>query len=98
MPFQPGVSGNAAGRPKGSQNKSTASVKAALCEAFEKMGGVPALLAWGKKNPEEFYKIWAKMMPTEIQANVSGKVVVEIAWEDVWTVGDARTSALAGSN
>lgn len=54
------------GRPKGSVNKTTASVKAALTEAFEKRGGVPALIAWSKEDPKEFYKLWGKMLPQEV--------------------------------
>ncbi len=54
------------GRKKGTPNKSTAAVKAALEEAFEKMGGVPALLRWGKSDPAEFYKLWAKLLPTQV--------------------------------
>lgn len=55
------------GRPKGSINKTTASVKQALTEAFDGMGGTPALVVWGKANPQLFYPIWSKMLPTEMQ-------------------------------
>ena len=96
MPFEKGKSGNPKGRRPGAPNKSTASVKAALSEAFEKRGGVKALLAWAKKEPTEFYKLWAKMLPTDVEAKFSGKI--EVAWTDLWTVGDARQAALAGSN
>ena len=62
------------GRQKGTINKTTASVKEALTQAFEQMGGVPALLTWGRSSPDEFYKLWAKMLPTEITANVNATV------------------------
>ena len=60
------------GRQKGTPNKSTAAVKAALLKAFSKLGGVPALVAWGKDNRGEFYKLWAKLLPTEIK-NADGE-------------------------
>ncbi len=82
------------GRPKGSINKTTASVKAALIEAFEKMGGVKSLLKWGRSEPTEFYKLWAKMLPTDVEASIKGKIEIRIQFEDSWTVGDARLSAL----
>lgn len=64
--------GNAGkGRPKGARNKSTASVKAALAEAFEKRGGVPSLLTWAESEPTEFYRLWSKMIPAEVE--MSGK-------------------------
>lgn len=36
-----------------------------LTAAFDLMGGVPALVRWGRKNPTEFYRIWARLIPKE---------------------------------
>ena len=58
------------GRAKGTPNRSTSSVKAALQEAFDKLGGVPALVRWGKEQPGEFYKIYARLVPTEVKASL----------------------------
>lgn len=55
-----------AGRKPGVPNKITANVKEALEIAFQGVGGVPKLVAWGKKNPAEFFKIWAKLLPASI--------------------------------
>ena len=64
--------GNAGkGRKKGVPNKTTASVKAALTEAFDHLGGVPALVAFGREQPAEFYKLWGRILPKEVE--VSGK-------------------------
>lgn len=54
------------GRKRGTPNKATASVKAALIAAFEKLGGVPSLVKWAKDDPKEFYKLWAKLLPVDI--------------------------------
>lgn len=54
------------GRPKGSQNKTTATVKAALQNVYDKKGGDKALLAWAKDNETEFYKLWGRMLPQEV--------------------------------
>lgn len=56
------------GRKKGVPNKTTSEVKKALTEAFDKMGGIPSLVEWGKENPTEFYKLWVKLIP--VQQNV----------------------------
>lgn len=37
--------------------------RAAVRWAFEEMGGVDALAAWGRDNPKEFYRIWASLAP-----------------------------------
>lgn len=36
-----------------------------LTQAFDLMGGVPALVRWGRANPTEFYRIWARLIPKE---------------------------------
>ena len=59
------------GRKKGTPNKATASVKQALNEAFEELGGVEALVEFGKENPRDFYNMWVKIMPTEIKQDLT---------------------------
>jgi hypothetical protein len=54
------------GRPKGLPNKVTRVVKELLADAFDELGGLPAFVAWGRKNPTEFYKLWAKLLPTQL--------------------------------
>lgn len=64
------------GRTKGTPNKTTVQVKQALLEAFEELGGVPSLVAWGIDNPTTFYQIWSKLAPIEakIEAEHSGDI------------------------
>lgn len=59
------------GRQKGSVNKTTAAVKEALERAFEGLGGVQSLIEWGKANRTEFYKLWTKLLPQEVNAKLS---------------------------
>jgi hypothetical protein len=72
MAFKKGQSGNPNGRPKGAPNKTTTAIKTAVLEAFNEMGGVPALLAWGRENQTEFYKIAARLIPAESSITVEG--------------------------
>jgi hypothetical protein len=60
------------GRPKGAKNKTTIAFKTAVLDAFNEMGGVVALLAWGKENQTEFYKIAARLIPAESSITVEG--------------------------
>lgn len=73
------------GRKKGSLNKTTASVKAALSEAFDKRGGVPALLTWAKDNETEFYRLWSKMIPVEVTGENGGPIEHR---HQTWKIGD----------
>jgi hypothetical protein len=60
------------GKVKGSQNKLTRTVKETVLAVFDDLQADPKanLLSWGKENPTEFYKIAAKLIPTEVNANV----------------------------
>lgn len=51
-------------------NKTTAAVKETLMAAFNGMGGLPALIEWGKANPTPFYRTWAKLLPQELKAEL----------------------------
>lgn len=68
------------GRKKGVPNKTTASVQAALTEAFERRGGIDALVAWAERDPTEFYKLWGKLIPKDIKAELSGNVGIVHSW------------------
>lgn len=59
------------GRQRGSQNRVTLSVKQALLQAFEEKGGVPALLDWAEKEPGQFYNLWGRLAPREVNAEVN---------------------------
>jgi len=65
------------GRKKGTPNKATYAVKDALQKAFDGIGGVSALEKWAINNQTEFYKIYAKLLPTELKADVSVNMTLE---------------------
>ena len=66
-----GIQGAGPGRPKGSLNRFT-NLKNAFLEAFERIGGIDSLTEWGKqpKNRRDFYRLLAKLLPREVDANV----------------------------
>ena len=68
------------GRKKGTLNKSTASAKAAMEEAFDNLGGVEALMQWGEDNQTDFYKLWSKLIPADIKAdvNATGEITINV--------------------
>ena len=67
------------GRTKGTPNKATASVKAAMRAAFDGIGGVKSLTSWAKDNPTEFYKLFARLIPTEVTGADGGPVEHAVA-------------------
>jgi len=62
------------GRKKGTPNRAGVEVKAALEKAFTTIGGHAALARWARQNPTEFYKLWSKLLPKDINATIDGQM------------------------
>lgn len=75
--------GEAKGRPVGAVNKLTRTVRDTVLEVFNELQGDPdvKLSAWAKSEPTEFYKIAAKLIPTEIKGTVKNVITVKIGDE-----------------
>lgn len=64
-----------------------------LSDAFDLMGGVAALVVWGRTNPTEFYRLWARLIPKE-SVEVSAQLPLEellkkLSGKEGSTVADA---------
>ena len=81
MPFEKGHK-KIGGKEKGTPNKLTRTVKEALLLAFNELQNDKKanLISWGKENPSAFYQVAAKLIPTEISANIE-KVTVKVVRE-----------------
>jgi hypothetical protein len=60
------------GRKKGVPNKVPAEVKVAVQMAFEKVGGYRYLMTVAEKQPQVFCTLLAKIIPTEVKAEITG--------------------------
>lgn len=65
------------GRVAGTPNKTTAAVKQALESAYSAIGDDEQFAKWASENQTEFYKLWSKMLPQELNAKMSGGVKVD---------------------
>jgi hypothetical protein len=84
------------GRRKGTPNKNTAAVKEAIEQAFENIGGVPALVAWAKKNPTLFYlHLFPKLLPLQVNHAGRDSGPIEVRWQ---TAGEADAKALPAAS
>ena len=66
------------GRQVGTPNKVTTVFKDAVRTVYEDIGGHTAFAAWAKKNQTDFYKIAARLIPTETASNSDDNITVEI--------------------
>lgn len=72
------------GRQKGTTNKFTATVKDVFESVFvdlqkDKSRAGPSLKEWARRNPGDYYKIAAKLMPHQITGDGGGPVQVAAA-------------------
>lgn len=72
MGFERGK-GKTGGRQKGTPNKLTATVKEVVLDTFNKLQEDKAhnMLRFAKDYPVEFYKIAAKLIPTDLKSEVT---------------------------
>lgn len=66
------------GRQKGSTNKVTSNVKDNMLQVFDALGGVAHMAIWAKDNETEFYRLYSKLIPTDITAKVETEVLVKL--------------------
>ena len=67
-----------AGRPAGVPNKLSGLVKDNIATVFEDMGGVYQMTEWAKENPNQFYAIYAKLLPLQVNADVTANTFSRI--------------------
>ena len=63
------------GRPPGSPNKTTASLKAAILEAFDEIGGASWLKDLAENDPRTFSSLLAKLIPSEVSADITSTTI-----------------------
>lgn len=68
------------GRIKGTPNKLTRTVKETVLAVFNELQADPKakLIVWAKEEPTEFYKIAAKLIPTEISGHLDSQIKLTI--------------------
>ena len=77
MPFVKGQSGNAAGRKPGAQNKLTTTVKEAIEQVAQGLGGTERMTKWAAENPENEKLFWSNIYPKLLPHTINGSVTLD---------------------
>ena len=70
--------GSGKGRAKGTPNKTTRELKETVLLALSNLGGASYLETVGREKPEVFCQLLARILPTDVNARVSGGPVLRI--------------------
>lgn len=68
--FKPGHK-KLGGRRRGAKNKFGASLKLSFLQAFQDLGGIDGLVAWGRTHKTTFYTLCARLLPQSIEGEFS---------------------------
>lgn len=58
-------------RPKGQPNTVSATAKENMIAVFTRLGGTAAMAKWARANQSDFYRLYARLIPQQIDLEVS---------------------------
>jgi hypothetical protein len=74
-------------RPLGAKNRLGAQVKENIVAVFTRLGGTAAMADWARENLTEFYKLYGRLIPSE--------VIGEFTIRDATELSDAELASIA---
>lgn len=67
-------------KTKGSANALKVTARDAVWKVFHELGGVQHMKRWATENPSEFYKLYSRLVPTQVTGEDGGPVEIKIGW------------------
>jgi hypothetical protein len=58
-------------KPKGALNKTSATAKENLIAVFTRLGGTAQMATWARKNQTDFYRLYARLVPQQVDLDVN---------------------------
>ena len=58
------------GRVAGTPNKISGAVRDNVVNVFNKIGGEEEMARWAKKNQTEFYRLYSKLLPRQVNSEI----------------------------
>ena len=70
-------------RPRGVPNKIGAQVKENIVAVFTRLGGTAAMAGWARRNQTEFYRLYARLIPSESTTEINLRDVRDLSTEEL---------------
>lgn len=84
------------GRTKGTPNRISATVRENVIEVFDRLGGVRKMAEWAGENATEFYRLYARLLPTETTVNIH-RDARELSDADLADIATGRSDGIIGA-
>jgi hypothetical protein len=84
---------------KGIPNKIGASVKSHVIAVFDRIGGREAMAEWAKANLTEFYRLYARLIPSETTTTIDIRDATELSRSELLLIaaGSSQRASEAGN-
>jgi len=76
-------------RPKGVPNKLGAQAKENIVAVFTRLGGTAGMAAWARRNQTEFYRLYARLIPSESTTEISVRDAGELSTQELLAIARA---------
>lgn len=73
-------------RPKGAPNRLGAQVKENVIAVFNRLEGTAGMAKWAQENMTEFYRIYARLIPTESISEVTFRDATELSESELLAI------------
>ena len=82
---------------KGSPNKIGAQVKENVVAVFTRLGGTAAMATWARKNQTEFYRLYGRLIPTDMTATVDVRGAAELSDAELLDIATRSSAGVIGA-
>jgi hypothetical protein len=90
------------GSRKGCPNKVGTQVKENVMAVFVRLGGTAAMAEWAQENKTEFYRLYARLLPSEVTATIDIRDASELSDGELIAIiagsGEGIASETAGED
>jgi hypothetical protein len=84
-------------KPFGAKNKIGAQVKENVIAVFNRLGGTHTMAEWARENLTEFYKLYARLIPTEVIGEFSIRDAADLSDSELVSIATGGSTGAASA-